>query len=128
MDDENLVRQGGDELISPARGAGVGAARGLLEARDDQEAAGFQGRPPSDRNPHFLDCPRGTDDNGLLSLKKNSQALFFYRRVKTTNHSQAIITQFPNRAICSDSGFARATDGTKQANLSLSYNFQASDN
>jgi hypothetical protein len=53
MNDEDLIRESGDEFVSAAGSAGVSAARGLLEAGDDEEATAFERRSPFRWNPHF---------------------------------------------------------------------------
>jgi len=100
VNDEDLVGKSGDELVSPARGAGVGAARGLLETGDDEEATAFERRPPYGRYPHFSQRPRRTYNNGLGSLEENLQALFLDRRMKAADQGHAFIPE-PSAGIVS---------------------------
>jgi hypothetical protein len=117
VNDEDLVGKSSDEFVSPAGGAAVGAARGLFEARDDQEATVFQCRPPLSRNPHFSQRPRQTYNNGLLSSQKNPQAFLFYWRVKTADYGYAVITELSGRVVGSEDGVTGATDRAEEGKL-----------
>ncbi len=92
MDNEDLVGQSGDEFIPAPGGACIGTAWRPFEAGQDKKASVIQREPPIGRNPHFSYCSCGTHDNGLLSFQENPQALFFYGRVKTTDHGHTFIT------------------------------------
>jgi hypothetical protein len=110
VNDEDLVGKSRDEFVSPTGGTGVGAARGLLEARHDEKASAFQCRPPFGRNPHFSHRPRRTYDNGPRSLKENLQALFLDRRMKAADQRHAFILELSAGIVSTKSGGVRATN------------------
>ena len=98
-----------------------------FERGNYQKPGCFQGISPLFRHSHVFDTAGRADDDRLSSSKKEIEAIFFNRGMKTADNRNPCLPQSTGKIVCFQDDSAWALDRTEKAKELLIQDFEIAD-
>ena len=113
MNDQDLVGQSCDELVSLPSGFDGWSPGAFFKRGKNKEAAG-KSATPLRWEPDFIHRASEANDNGLLAAQENSEAVLFNWRVKATDDCHPLVAELPSGVMGPQNDISGSAGGAEQ--------------